>query len=253
LAAALPVPVPDDEHGAEAKAVESATPEDERAAPTEHGAEAKPADCAMPEGGQAAPAVHSAEAKPDDWVTWPEPPPPAVDDSFASSDGGGGSGAAPTEAPPQVQTVLPANLGVAGAGAGAAGASGFDPGRIPASVFQHRTLVSQAEWSMASNESLFSIQGASDLYPGSRSHFDFYYDEAMAEAADSKLPSLAEGAEPGDAPESREFAAPGSAESTASAVGGNAKRAAVFRQHESGSGSSSSNFSFAFPMYCTAP
>ncbi|CAD6202388.1 unnamed protein product [Miscanthus lutarioriparius] len=42
---------------------------------------------------------------------------------------------------------------------------------------------------MASNESLFSIQGASDLYPGSRSHFDFYYYEVMAEAADSKLPS----------------------------------------------------------------
>jgi len=98
-----------------------------------------------------------------------------------------------------------------------------------------------------SGQSLFSIQGASDLYPGRRSHFDFYYYEAMAEAADSKLPSLAEGAEPGDAPESREFAAPGSAGR------GNAKRAAVFRQHESGSGSSSSNFSFAFPMYCTAP
>ncbi|CAD6219992.1 unnamed protein product [Miscanthus lutarioriparius] len=56
-------------------------------------------------------------------------------------------------------------------------------------MFQHRTSVSQAEWSMASNKSLFSIQGASDLYPGSRSHFDFYYYEAMAEAADSKLPS----------------------------------------------------------------
>ncbi|CAD6252639.1 unnamed protein product [Miscanthus lutarioriparius] len=54
-------------------------------------------------------------------------------------------------------------------------------------MFQHRTSVSQAEWSMASNESLFSIQGASDLYPGSRSHFNFYYYEAMAEAADSKL------------------------------------------------------------------
>ena len=56
-------------------------------------------------------------------------------------------------------------------------------------MFQHRTSVSQAEWSMASNESLLNIQGASDLYPGSRSHFDFYYYEAMAEAADSKLPS----------------------------------------------------------------
>ena len=113
--------------------------------------------------------------------------------------------------------------------------------------------MSQADWSMASNESLFSIQGASDLYPGSRSHFDFFYDEAMAEA-DSRLPSLAEGAEPGDAPESKEFAAaPGSAKPAASAGCGNdAKRAAVFRSHESGSGSSSSNFSFAFPMYCTA-
>jgi hypothetical protein len=245
LAAVPPVPE-DDEHGAEAKAVHSATPEDERAGPDVHGAEAKPADCAMPEGGQAAPAVtvHSAEAKPDDWATWPEPPPPAVDDSFASSDGGGAGAPAPLTQAPQVQTVSPANLG-------AAGANGFDPGRIPASVFQHRTSVSQAEWSMASNESLFSIQGASDLYPGSRSHFDFYYDEAMAEAADTKLPSLAEGAEPGDAPEPREFAAPGSAESAASAGRGNAKRTAVFRQHESGSGSSSSNFSFAFPMYAT--
>jgi hypothetical protein len=53
-------------------------------------------------------------------------------------------------------------------------------------------------------------------------------------------------------PESREFPAPGSAESAASAGYGNAKIAAMFRQHESGSGSSSSNF-FAFLMYCTAP
>jgi hypothetical protein len=112
-------------------------------------------------------------------------------------------------------------------------------------VFQHRTSVSQAEWSMASNESLFSIHGAGDLYPGgSRSHFDFFYDEAMAEA-DSKLPSLAEGAEPVDAAEPKEFAAPGNDVTRAAAA------AAAFRRHESGSGSSSSNFSFAFPMYVT--
>ncbi|XP_008673315.1 uncharacterized protein [Zea mays] len=235
LAAALP----EDEHGAVVKTAHSATLEDERAAPAVHSAEAKPADGAMTKDVQAAPAVHSAEAKPDDWVTWPDPPPPAVDDSFASSDG---RGAARPEAP-KVQTVSPTSLGAAGSN------NGYDPGRIPASVFQHRTSVSQADWSMASNESLFSIQGASDLYPGSRSHFDFFYDEAMAEA-DSRLPSLAEGAEPGDAPESKEFAAaPRSAEPAASTGCGNdAKRAAVFRSHESGSGSSSSNFSFAFPI-----
>ena len=226
LAAALP----EDEHAAVVKTVHSATLEDERAAPAVHSAEAKPADGAMTKDVQAAPAVHSAEAKPDDWVTWPDPPPPAVDDSFASSDGG----ASLAEAP-----VWPANLGAAGAGSG-----GFDPGRIPASVFQHRTSVSQAEWSMASNESLFSIQGASDLYPGSRSHFDFFYDEAMAEA-DSKPPSLAEGAESVDAVEPKEFAAPGNDATRAAAA------AAAFRRHESGSRSSSSNFSFAFPMYVT--
>jgi hypothetical protein len=222
--------LPEHEHEAEAKTVRSATPEEERAGAAHvHG---EPADCAVTEDvQQAGPAVHSAEAKPDDWATWPEPPPPAVDDSFASSDGG----ASLTEAP-----VWPANLGAAGAGSG-----GFDPGRIPASVFQHRTSVSQAEWSMASNESLFSIHGAGDLYPGgSRSHFDFFYDEAMAEA-DSKLPSLAEGAEPVDAAEPKEFAAPGNDATRAAAA------AAAFRRHESGSGSSSSNFSFAFPMYVT--
>jgi hypothetical protein len=104
--------------------------------------------------------------------------------------------------------------------------------------------VSQAEWSMASNESFFSIHGAGDLYPGdSRSHFEFFYDEAMAEA-DSKLPSLAEGAEPVDVAEPKEFAAPGNDAKRAAA-------AAAFRWHESGSRSSSSNFSFAFPMYVT--
>nr|TKW13951.1 hypothetical protein SEVIR_5G134700v2 [Setaria viridis] len=239
-------------HGAEIKPDDRALPEDEQAAgPAVDSAEVKPDDERVPPDDEqaAAPAVHSAEVKPDDWATWPEPPPPAVDYSF-SSDGSAGSGAAPTlptTEVPQVQTMPKLE--------GAAGASEFDPQRIPASVFQTRTSVSQAEWSMTSNESLFSIQGASDVggpYAGSRSHFDFFYDEAMAAAAgsaesnSSKLPSVAEGTEPA---ESKEFAVPGSASSQASAgSAANAKKAAVLRHHESGSGGSSSNFSFAFPI-----
>ncbi|KAL6618853.1 hypothetical protein ACP70R_033992 [Stipagrostis hirtigluma subsp. patula] len=84
----------------------------------------------------------------------------------------------------------------------------FDPDRIPASIFHPRTSSAQADWSVASNESLFSIQGTSQhgdlglLYCGSRSHFDYFYNEAMAVAAgaegDSKLLPLAEGLKPGD-------------------------------------------------------
>jgi hypothetical protein len=128
-----------------------------------------------------------------------------------------------------------------------AGGEGFDPDRIPACVFQPRTSVSQAEWSVTSNESLFSIHGSRqsvDLYTGgsSRSQFDYFYDEAMAAAEqDAKLPPLAEGAEPAWG------AVPGSEGSQAS--DGSAKKAAVLQRHESGSGDSSSNFSFAFPMY----
>ncbi|OEL13050.1 hypothetical protein BAE44_0025931 [Dichanthelium oligosanthes] len=231
-----------------------ATLEDEQAAAPVDSADAKPPeDGALPEDEQAAaPAVHSAETKPDDWATWPEPPPPVVDYSF-SSDGstGAGRGAALTgvKEAPQVQTMPKVEDA-------AAGTSGFDPQRIPASVFQPRTSLSQAEWSMTSNESLFSIQGASDVggpYASSRSHFDFFYDEAMAAAgaaeADAKLPAVAEGTEPGEfAVESKEVAVPGSASSHASAGSANTKKADVFRRHESGSGGSSSNFSFAFPM-----
>ncbi|PUZ58481.1 hypothetical protein GQ55_5G511800 [Panicum hallii var. hallii] len=225
--------------GARGKQDDRATLEDEHAAAPEHSAEVKPDDRALPEDEQAAaPAVRGPEVKPDDWAAWPEPPPPAVEYSSSSD---GSAGAAPTgltEAP-QVQTM--AKLGGAGAGTGE-----FDPQRIPASVFQTRASMSQAEWSMTSNESLFSIQGASDVggpYAGSRSHFDFFYDEAMAAAeAESKLPSVAEGME------SAEFAAPGSASSRASGGSANAKKATVFRRHDSGSGGSSSNFSFAFPI-----
>ncbi|RLN23597.1 mucin-7-like [Panicum miliaceum] len=224
--------------GAGGKPDDCATLEDEHAAP-EHSAEVKPDDRALPEDEQAAAtAVLGAEVKPDDWATWPEPPSPAVDYSSSSDSSAGAAPTGLTEAP-QVQTM--AKLGGAGAGTGE-----FDPQRIPASVFQTRASMSQAEWSMTSNESLFSIQGASDVggpYAGSRSHFDFFYDEAMAAAeAESKLPSVAEGME------SAEFAAPGSASSRASGGSPNAKKATVFRRHDSGSGGSSSNFSFAFPI-----
>ncbi|XP_062182644.1 uncharacterized protein LOC133886810 [Phragmites australis] len=205
-----------------------------------------------PEDEQAAP-VQSAEVKPDDWAKWPEQQPQTVDDPFLSDGGAALTGL--TKAP-EVQTTPK----LEGAAAGAGG-NGFDPERIPASVFQPRTSLSQAEWSVASNESLFSIQGASNpadlggFYGGSRSHFDYFYDEAVASAggteADSKLPTVAEGSEPGDALDgagAKEFTMPGSARSEASGGSAGAKKAAVFRRHESGSGGSSSNFSFAFPI-----
>ncbi|KAG2586412.1 suppressor protein SRP40-like [Panicum virgatum] len=225
--------------GAGGKPDASATLEDEHAA-FEHSAEVKPDDRALPEDEEAAaPDVDGAEVKPDDWAAWPEPPPPAVDYSSSSD---GSAGAAPTGLTEARQVQTMANLDGADAGAGL---SEFDPQRIPASVFQTRASMSQAEWSMTSNESLFSIQGASEVGGpyGSRSHFDFFYDEAMAAAeAESKLPSVAEGME------SAEIAAPGSASSHASGGSANAKKATVFRRLESGSGGSSSNFSFAFPI-----
>ena len=253
------LPAPEDEPSAEGKPDGWATVEDEQADPpvqgagdacatledehaaAEHSGEVKPDHRALPEDEQAAaPAVHGAEVKPDDWAAWPEPPPPAVDYSSSSDGSAGAAPTGPTEAP-QVQTMAKLDGAAAGAGPGE-----FDPQRIPASVFQTRASMSQAEWSMTSNESLFSIQGASEVGGpyGSRSHFDFFYDEAMAAAeAESKLPSVAEGME------SAEIAAPGSASSHASGGSANAKKATVFRRLESGSGGSSSNFSFAFPMY----
>nr|CAB3475911.1 unnamed protein product [Digitaria exilis] len=239
-------------HNAGDKPDDWAMPEDEKAAaasvPLERGAEVEPDDDRASPVDEHAAAVHSAEVKPDDWAaTWPEPPPPpSVDDSF-SSDTSAGAAAGPTTEAPQIQTMSKPEV---------AGGE-FDPQRIPASVFQPtRTSLSQAEWSMASNESLFSIQGASDVggpYATSRSHFDFFYDEAMAAAETdaSKLPTVAEGTEPGElaVDSSKEFAAPGSASSRASnGSPGDKKSAAVFRRDESGSGGSSSNFSFAFPI-----
>ncbi|CAO2199368.1 unnamed protein product [Urochloa humidicola] len=213
-------------------------PDDQAAAgPAAHGADVK---------------LEDEQAKPEDWATtWPEEaPPPAVDYSF-SSDGSAGASAAPAAAA-QVQTMLPAPE------SGGTGSGEFDPERIPASVFQPRTSMSQAEWSMTSNESLFSIQGADVVggppYAGSRSHFDFFYDEAMAAAAveseaSAKLPSVAEGTEPAaesSSSSSREFKVPGSAGSQSSDNAN--KAAAVYRRNDSGSGGSSSNFSFAFPI-----
>lgn len=155
-----------------------------------------------------------AEAKlPDDWVSWPEP----------SSDEGTVSAA------PEAQTMAKPAV------------EGFNPDRIPASIFQPKPG-SQADWSIASNESLFSIHGASlsqsdDFYAPSRSHFDYFYDEAMAAGgggfSEGRLPPLAE--------------MPSSAMSDAS--NGSATASRAIRRHESGSIGSSSNFSFAFPMY----
>ncbi|CAL4952112.1 unnamed protein product [Urochloa decumbens] len=246
-AAALPEPSADD-----GKPDGEATPVEKQAAPpvVETAAGTKPEDDGQ---SAAAPVVKldDEQAKPDDWATWPEeaPPPPAIDYSFSSDGSGGpGAGAAPAwptaEAPQQVHALPPP-------------APEFDPGRIPASVFQPRTSTSQAEWSMTSNESLFSIQGASDMPPyaaGSRSHFDFFYDEAMAaaeaESGNNKLPSVAEGTEPAaeSSSSSREFKVPGSAGSLGGSDDNANKKAAAYRRHDSGSGGSSSNFSFAFPI-----
>ena len=77
-----------------------------------------------------------------------------------------------------------------------------------------------------------SLSISDDLYAPSRSHFDYFYDEAMAAGGggypDGKLPPLEE--------------VPGSAMSDAS-------EGRAIRRHENGSIGSSSNFSFAFPMY----
>ncbi|KQK03139.1 hypothetical protein BRADI_2g05798v3 [Brachypodium distachyon] len=169
-------------------------------------------------------------AKPDDWVSWPESPPKAIVDTALVG---------PMTQAPGAQTMAkPDNGGVGGT---------FNPDRIPASIFQAK----QAEWSITSNESLFSIHGAShsqsdDFYnsggaAASRSHFDHFYDEAMAagggEQPGWRMPALEEVAEGG--------AMPGSGGSDDSSQ---AKKAMAFRRHESGSAGSSSNFSFAFPI-----
>lgn len=197
-----------------------------------------------------------AEVKPDDWASWPEQPAHTVEDPFLSD---GSTVFTEMTLAPEVQSMPKL------AEATAEADNGFDPERIPASVFQTKSSSSQAEWSVASNESLFSIHGTSQsgdlggLYASSRSHFDYFYDEAMAMSGgaepDWKLPTVAEGSEPSDAFDAvgghgrKEFAMPGSARSDASGGSARAKKAVEFRRHESGSGGSSSNFSFAFPMY----
>jgi hypothetical protein len=197
---------------------------------------------ARPEDDEPAAPVQNKEAKPDDWVTWSEELPRTTVDATNpfQSDGGGSAAFTRMKKAPEVQAMAKIDEDAAIA-VPVAGGEGFDQDRIPASVFQPRTSVSQAEWSVTSNESLFSIHGSRqsvDLYAGgsSRPHFDYFYDEAMAAAEQD-----AEGAEPAWG------AVPGSAGSQAS--GGSAKKAAVLQRHESGSGDSSSNFSFAFPMY----
>ncbi|KAF0915995.1 hypothetical protein E2562_000625 [Oryza meyeriana var. granulata] len=222
--------------------VVAASPDDEAVASGDGAAVRRPDDKAVASG-------DGAVVRPDDWASWPQQPAQTVDEPVATDDGEVLPGLT-TQAPPEVQTMpQPA--------AEPAAATGFDPERIPASIFQAKPLASsssQAEWSVASNESLFSIHGArpsADLcgfYAGeSRSHFDYFYDEAMAAAGGSggepewKLATVAEGS-------------PGSARSDASGGGGSGsdrdkqKAAIAFRRHESGSGGSSSNFSFAFPI-----
>uniref|UniRef100_A0A0E0BYI8 Uncharacterized protein n=1 Tax=Oryza meridionalis TaxID=40149 RepID=A0A0E0BYI8_9ORYZ len=172
------------------------------------------------------PSGDAAVVRPDDWASWPQQPAQTTTTT--------------TQAAPEFQTMSQQPSAVAG----------FDPERIPKSIFQAKPpgSSSQAEWSVASNESLFSIhhgaRPSGDLcgfYAGeSRSHFDYFYDEAMAGAGDHtsdwKLATVAEGS-PG-----------GSARSDATDGGAKQKAAIDFRRHESGSAGSSSNFSFAFPI-----
>ncbi|KAF7021367.1 hypothetical protein CFC21_034336 [Triticum aestivum] len=165
--------------------------------------------------------VAAADGDDDHADAGPAAPPKLPDDwaSFSERSTGGGT----VSAAPEAQTMAKPAV------------EGFNPDRIPASIFQPKPGA-QADWSIASNESLFSIHGASlsisdDLYAPSRSHFDYFYDEAMAAGGggypDGKLPPLEE--------------VPGSAMSDAS-------EGRAIRRHENGSIGSSSNFSFAFPI-----
>ncbi|KAL6865184.1 hypothetical protein ACP4OV_016335 [Aristida adscensionis] len=103
---------------------------------------------------------------------------PGHDDRFLDFD--------PATRPPLVQTAMHR---AGGAGA-AAPAPPYDPKRLPASMFRTKST-SPAEWSVNSNESLFSIQLSSshsgELYS------DLYYDAAGVPRFPSlKLPSLSE-------------------------------------------------------------
>uniref|UniRef100_A0A0E0JF43 Uncharacterized protein n=1 Tax=Oryza punctata TaxID=4537 RepID=A0A0E0JF43_ORYPU len=213
--------------------VVAASPDDETVASGDGGEVIKHDDEAVSSG-------DAAVVRQDDWASWPQQPAQTADDVATTT--------ITTQAAPEVQTMSQQPAAVAG----------FDPERIPKSIFQTKPLASssQAEWSVASNESLFSIhhgaRPSGDLcgfYAGeSRSHFDYFYDEAMAAAGgadqstDWKLATVAEGSPSG------------SARSDASGGGGGSgdrakqKAAIEFRRHESGSAGSSSNFSFAFPI-----
>ncbi|CAN6340894.1 unnamed protein product [Urochloa humidicola] len=80
--------------------------------------------------------------------------------------------AATTRAPPAVQTMM-----MAAAQGGGAAAAAYDPKRLPSSMFRARSTAMPGDWSVTSNESLFSIQlsHSGDL---SAMYADMYYDAA---------------------------------------------------------------------------
>ncbi|CAN6326939.1 unnamed protein product [Urochloa humidicola] len=79
--------------------------------------------------------------------------------------------AATTRAPPAVQTMMMA------AAQGSQQPPAYDPRRLPSSMFRARSTAIPGDWSVTSNESLFSIQlsNSGDL---SAMYADMYYDAA---------------------------------------------------------------------------
>jgi hypothetical protein len=107
-----------------------------------------------------------------------------------------------TTRPPAVQTMMPPQQGSRQkAEAAANAAAGYDPKRLPSSMFRTRST-NPAEWSATSNESLFSIQLSSSAADLNARYADFYYDAAGfprfpsmgrdAAAALRQLPSLSQ-------------------------------------------------------------
>jgi hypothetical protein len=98
----------------------------------------------------------------------------------------------PTTRAPAVQTMMAQHQRPEG------GAAAYDPKRLPSSMFRTRSTASPGDWSVTSNESLFSIQLSHSSGDLGAMYADLYYDAAgfpsfpTGREAPLRLPSLSE-------------------------------------------------------------
>ncbi|MQL86362.1 hypothetical protein Taro_018895, partial [Colocasia esculenta] len=118
--------------------------------------------------------------------------PSEVDSRIDKAPGDGNPSSAAEAGDPEVST--PPGVEPTPQGQHAGKPEGYDPNRIPASVFSAKKSLSSIDWSLASNESLFSIRMESCSF--SRDHLmgrsgelgSFSYSPPATDASDSPLP-----------------------------------------------------------------